>query len=275
MCKKPFDYSRLTALLLLFITLASPMSVHAARLGSDGGPEQTASIKLLDDIPSGNYEPAFGYAYTVQPGDDIWLIAIAHGISMETLAAANDLTDPYIIYPDQRLWVPAEAADVAAFKALAAAPVEKQDPKPAPQAAPAIQPAQPPAEASQWAVIILNQMNEKRAQFGLHPLAWNSLLAQAAQAHAGDLARRGWGSHTGSDGASLRSRYARVGYSAGWASENWANYSDPYLTFSMWWNEPPGWDPHRQNILGANFTQVGIGIAKGGYGYFFVADFGD
>lgn len=277
MRKKPIDLLRLTALLLLSLTLVYPTHAYASQPGSGDGPEQTASTELPNDVPNGSFKPAFGYAYTVQPGDDIWLIAIAHDITMDDLAAANGLETPYIIYPDQKLWVPALAADVAEFKQIATAPARSEETAPPAETvrspAPAIEAAPPPAEAGEWAAIIVNQMNEKRAQFGLHPLAWNGSLAQAAQSHADDLAWRGWGSHTGSDGATLRTRYARIGYYPGYASENWANYSDPYVAFSMWWNEPPGWDPHRQNILGAQFDEVGIGIARGGYGYFFVADF--
>ena len=42
----------------------------------------------------------------------------------------------------------------------------------------------------------------------------------------------------------------------------------------MWWNEPKGPDPHRSNIMNPLFIEIGIGIAKGPWGYYFVADFG-
>ncbi len=78
----------------------------------------------------------------------------------------------------------------------------------------------------------------------------------------------------GSDGAALRSRLARAGYAARAASENWANTWNAQGTFAMWFNEPPGADPHRRNILDPAYKEIGIGIAAGGWGYYFVADFG-
>ena len=41
----------------------------------------------------------------------------------------------------------------------------------------------------------------------------------------------------------------------------------------MWWFEPP-YGPHRLNILGPSYDEVGIGIVAGGWGYYVVADFG-
>ena len=55
--------------------------------------------------------------------------------------------------------------------------------------------------------------------------------------------------------------------------ENWANYRTVQQAFAVWWNEPPGDDPHRRNILEPNYREIGIGVARG-YGYFFIADFG-
>ena len=117
-------------------------------------------------------------------------------------------------------------------------------------------------------------MNEQRAAYGLPALAWSPELASAAQAHAEDCAQRNSGSHTGSDGARLRARLQRAGYAAHWVSENWANARSLQQAFTMWWDELPGDDPHRRNILAPQFKEVGIGIAAGGWGAYYVADFG-
>ena len=105
-------------------------------------------------------------------------------------------------------------------------------------------------------------------------LTWSPELAAAAQAHADDCAQRNRGSHVGSDGAKLAARLARIGYAARTSSENWANAQSVQHTFGMWWNEPKGRDPHRRNILNPRFTEIGIGVARGSWGYYFVADFG-
>jgi uncharacterized protein YkwD len=268
-----------------------------------------------------------GYLYTVQPGDDVFIIALAHGIPMEELVAANDLADPYVIHPDETLWVPAAPNEVSedlrqaqvvippappepepepvlasTGAAAGAGEVTGEDPEAGPSGAVAAtealtttvaaEPATPaatpeaaaelaaavpavesPAHISDGARLILDLMNEKRVANGLAPLRWSDQLAQAAQAHAADCAQRGWGSHVGSDGASLRTRLARVDAYPGWASENWANARSAQQAFEMWWFEPP-YGPHRLNILGSSYDEVGIGIVAGGWGYYVVADFG-
>ena len=113
----------------------------------------------------------------------------------------------------------------------------------------------------------------QRTERGLPALVWSDALAQAAQAHTEDCARRNRGSHTGSDGARLRERLARVGYAPRNATENWANAQSPQKAFLMWFNEGPN-GPHRRAILGSGYTEIGIGVARGSWGYYFIADFG-
>ncbi|MEZ4769339.1 MAG: LysM peptidoglycan-binding domain-containing protein [Caldilineales bacterium] len=357
MHKPPIDLRRLLPLVLLTLTLLTPSLASAANSAQPADPEQPIISEQPADIPRANEAAPFGYVYVVQPGDDLWQIATAHGLDMEALAAENNLEAPYWLQPGDKLWVPAKPAPVrppvpaAAQPAAAAASyvvqsgddvwqiavahglseeelaaannlqppywihpgdrlvipgLPAQEPQPAPtpseaqpvavapeqqEAAPEQQEAAPEQQEaaaaanelstqstandgiSPDAALILNNMNERRAAFGLAPLSWSGQLAAAAQAHADDLARRGWGGHVGSDGAHLRTRLGRVDYWAVYASENWANASGPQHAFEMWWYEPD-WGPHRLNILGPNYTEIGIGITQGGWGYYFVADFG-
>lgn len=135
-------------------------------------------------------------------------------------------------------------------------------------------PALPPAIAD-WPQTIFYLINEKRAAQNLPPFAWSPLLAQAAQSHAEDCGRRQFGSHVGTDGAKLRARLERAGYSPAYASENWVFARSPQSAVAWWYDEPPGRDPHRRNILARQYTEVGIGVAFGEGGHFyFIADFG-
>ncbi|MEA3337963.1 MAG: CAP domain-containing protein [Chloroflexota bacterium] len=258
----------LAAMVLLSV---SPLSTVSA-----DSPETRPS-----DIPHPQAAPETGYAYMVKPGDDVWIIAISHGIDMHALAADNGLEPPFVIQPGQKLWVAAAPADLPdRWRPLAAAPPSTGGPPPAritaDTGAPSLSTAAtlPPALA-EWASYLVDRFNEKRSAHGLAPLTWSAQLAQAAQAHAEDCSNRGWCSHVGSDGARLRTRLDRAGYQGSWTGENWANMRDAAQAFDRWWNEPPGADPHRQNILGSAYKTVGIGIAQGGWGYYFIADLGN
>lgn len=289
MSKKLLAHALLFGFLLGTLLMVLPSAVNAISANRIVGPEGPYTYREPPepDIPS---SPT-GYEYTVQPGDDVWIIALAHGISMQALTEANGLAAPYLIHPGDKLWVPAEPATVSEELRQAQVPTPTPRPTPTPTASsprPAITLAtsdktndlssggqsSPPPDAGQWALLLFSLINEKRVQYKLPRLSWSAELAQSAQAHAEDMARRGWGSHVGSDGARLRTRLARAGYPARWAGENWVNVADPRTAFNWWWDEPPGADPHRQNILGPAYREIGIGIARGGYGYFFVADFG-
>jgi uncharacterized protein YkwD len=290
------------ASLLLILTLILPvLNVHAAGAPTD------AETSVSSTIASPSSLPDTGYYYTVQPTDTLWDIAVAHGISVETLVAANTQVDPKRLQAGQTIFVPAQPAVVPRKPTPAppAAPAPTSTPLPEAPAAPAQEAGQTPApadapptepapadtatatpeptpvpeataapEPSGWQAEILKLVNAKRTTLGLPALAWSSELAMAAQAHAEDCAQRNRGSHLGSDGASLTERLARIGYAAGSTSENWANAQSVQHAFGMWWNEPKGRDPHRRNILNSRFTEIGIGVARGPWGYYFVADFG-
>lgn len=244
--------SRLLALLLLLI-LIQPASSVGAGVSPRGvaGPADPPG-----EMPAA--QAAIGYVYTLQAGDTLWDIAASHRITVEALIAANTIANPNLLRPGDRVFVPAAAVTMARKPA-------------APQAAPASAPLPEPTE---WAALLVRLMNEKRAAAGIAPLAWSAEVAAAAQAHADDCLRRGWGSHEGSDGARIYTRLARAGYNARWAGENWVNTHSPQVAFAFWWNEPPGAAPHRSNILNPMYRDVGIGIVKVGWGYYFFVDFG-
>lgn len=223
---------------------------------------------------------AIGYAYTVQPADTLWDIAAAHGITVRALIAANRLVDPGLLRPGQVLWVPAapplsatrsaqaaSSADGEAAAGAAGATLTQTSP-PADPDAQAL-----PTEQEQWPSELLSLINESRIAAGLPPLTWSPELARAAQAHAEDCARRNQGSHVGSDGAPLVTRIGREGSAARWASENWANAQSVQHAFALWWNEAPGRDPHRRNILNPRYTEIGIGVATAQWGTYFIVDF--
>lgn len=289
-------------MLLILILILPVLNVHAAGAPTDAETPTSPTTVTPSSLPG------IGYYYTVQPTDTLWDIAVAHGISVETLVAANTQVDPKRLQAGQMLFVPAQPAvvprkptpaptamptatsapllEVTAVPPQAAEqppPVEAPPPEstPAPDASAAPTPEPTPApeavtapEPGAWQAGLLSSINAKRTAQGLAALTWSPELAAAAQAHADDCAQRNRGSHVGSDGAKLAARLARVGYAARTSSENWANAQSVQHAFGMWWNEPKGRDPHRRNILNSRFTEIGIGVAKGSWGYYFIADFG-
>jgi uncharacterized protein YkwD len=241
-------------------------------------------------------ESLYWTAYTLAPGDSILALADRFGVSAEKIIAVNDLDPGDTLYVGQVLIIPANTLVVAAAPpdtplpptplpptplaiagpATPAASPTVADPAGSPTAIPTLPP--PTGGNPEWAAELTALINEARAANGLPPYTYNSLLALAAQGHAEDCSRRGYCSHVGSDGADLRTRLARVGYGPplnAWG-ENWAWDRTPDGTFHRWFDEPPGADPHRRNILNVRYTEIGIGIAPASStAWYFIADFGD
>ena len=96
----------LASLLLILILILPVLNVHAAGAPTD------AETPISPTPISPSSLPGIGYYYTVQPTDTLWDIAVAHGISVETLVAANTQVDPKRLLAGQTLFVPAQPAVV-------------------------------------------------------------------------------------------------------------------------------------------------------------------
>ena len=110
-------------------------------------------------------------------------------------------------------------------------------------------------------------LNGERADRGLAPLAPNAKLAAAATAYSQDLVDGSYFSHTGRDGSDVLDRIDRTGYiprGAAWTlGENlaWGTgaLATPGSMVQAWMNSPG----HRENILNADYREIGIGIVTG------------
>jgi uncharacterized protein YkwD len=118
---------------------------------------------------------------------------------------------------------------------------------------------------------LLQQTNGYRQGAGLRPLTANAQLMQAAQAHANNMARQDKYGDADTNGHILDAhdvvyRVAQVGYRWATLGENVAydfGYADPAGQLMLqWWNSAE----HRANMLGAKYTEVGIGIATSASG---------
>lgn len=103
---------------------------------------------------------------------------------------------------------------------------------------------------------MVQMVNAERKRAGLPPVTPDAKLARAAQAHACDMANRGFFAHKGSSGSTPKARVKKAGYRTCLTAENisfgWRSV-DQVMHDLM--NSPK----HRENILRRNVDEIGIG----------------
>ena len=109
-------------------------------------------------------------------------------------------------------------------------------------------------------------LNAERAKAGRKPLALDSRLQAAAQAHACDMIENDFFSHYGSDGSKPKRRARRQGCRAGLVGENTAaGQATPRELIREWMDS----EKHRKILLtGRGLNQFGLGVAKYSHGSF-------
>ncbi len=125
---------------------------------------------------------------------------------------------------------------------------------------------------------VVSLVNGQRADASpsLPALTINSSLMISARGHSVDMALNNYMSHTGSDGSTPWQRMLQAGYAGRWGGENiWVGYSSgtPQDAMTWWMNDAP----HRDNILGQYYQDIGVGFAycpTGTYRYIYTIDFG-
>ncbi|WP_299282478.1 CAP domain-containing protein [uncultured Tateyamaria sp.] len=109
---------------------------------------------------------------------------------------------------------------------------------------------------------VLAAVNAERAAKGRSALAYDAQLEAAAAAHAQDMARAGFFSHTGSDGSDISVRLQRVGYPFCFGAENIAAGQRSLNEVMAAWMGSPG---HRKNILHRKAEEVGLAQGPGNH----------
>lgn len=116
--------------------------------------------------------------------------------------------------------------------------------------------------AAIFASVLVEQTNTERSTAKLGSLAINQKLTEAAQMKANDMATRGYFSHVTPDGKNSWYWFDKVGYNYAAAGENLAvNFTDSKDVTEAWMHSPS----HRNNIMGENYTEIGIATAHGTY----------
>lgn len=94
------------------------------------------------------------------------------------------------------------------------------------------------------------------------PLRVSSVLTEAAEAKARHMAEEGYFAHIGPDGKTPWQWFSEAGYTFAYAGENLAvRFDESADVVTAWMNSPS----HRANIVGTQFTEIGVGVAEGVY----------
>jgi len=177
---------------------------------------------------------AQGGAYTVQPGDTMWKIAVRYQIGVSELIQANpQLANPSMIRVGQKITIPS----LDNVKTL-----EQQ---------------------------VINMVNAERAKRGLTKLTANWELCRVARYKSQDMINKNYFDHQSPTYGSPFQMMESFGFRFSAAGENIAygqkSPSEVMYSQAGWMNSPG----HRANILSPSYTQIGVGVAKTSSGTFY------
>ncbi|MCM8711722.1 SafA/ExsA family spore coat assembly protein [Clostridium sp. SYSU_GA19001] len=165
-------------------------------------------------------------SYTVKSGDSMWKIAVRYQIGVSEIISANpQIKNPSLIYPGQKLSIP----NIDDIKKL-----ENE---------------------------VIRLVNVERSKYGLKPLAANWELSRVARYKSQDMKNKNYFSHQSPTYGSPFQMMQHFGIVYRTAGENIAmGQRTPQEVMTAWMNSPG----HRANILKAEYTEIGVGVAKDG-----------
>lgn len=166
---------------------------------------------------------AYAATHTVVRGDSMWKIAVRYQVGLSELISANpQIKNPSLIYPGQVLTIPT-------------IDVKTQESE------------------------VVRLVNIERSKRGLQPLKENWELSRVARYKSQDMINRNYFGHTSPTYGSPFRMMESFGLRYSAAGENIAKgQRTPQEVMNSWMNSPG----HRNNILSATYTQIGVGLAK-------------
>ena len=111
------------------------------------------------------------------------------------------------------------------------------------------------AQATDFGQASLDWVNGERAKSGCGAVALSPKLMRAAAAHADDMAKKGYFSHTGANGSSIGDRVRRQQYGFCFVAENIAKGQGTLDEVLRGWMASPG---HRRNMLHKSAAEIGL-----------------
>jgi uncharacterized protein YkwD len=144
-----------------------------------------------------------------------------------------------------------------------------------------------PTDAFRLEKMVVDQINQDRAAYGLPPVTWDPVAAAAAMQHVQEEADEGYISHWGMDGSKPQLRYTRAGgldvvqenesvslFDQGMAGVTIEEIGREVIKHeALMMAEPAGDDGHKKNILNPHHTGVGVAIAAGRHGIAMAEEF--
>ncbi|MFA5535795.1 MAG: CAP domain-containing protein [Bacillota bacterium] len=231
------------------------------------------SLVVLPILPMGGANAATTYTYQYQTN------YYSYSVPVQTYNTVNTYTLYYDVASGKYYLVPKTPVEnekpAPSNPGNSTKPVET--PKPAPPKPEAPKPVQPkpepvqPVTGSQFEQKVADLVNQERAKFGLSPLAHNGSLSQVARLKSEDMRDKKYFSHTSPTYGSPFDMMKQFGISYRTAGENIAaGQTTPEQVVKAWMDSPG----HRANILNSQYTQIGVGYAKGGsYGHYWTQMF--
>lgn len=123
-------------------------------------------------------------------------------------------------------------------------------------------------QSSDWLVgavlpgVVTTLTNTERAKYNVAPLSRNTVLDAAAQMKAEHMAAEEYFAHDSPGGLTPWYWFEQAGYVYAHAGENLAvHFQDSDEVVKAWMNSPT----HKANVVGSQYTEIGIGTAKGRY----------
>lgn len=117
---------------------------------------------------------------------------------------------------------------------------------------------------------VVARVNVERVRGGCAPLRSNARLGAAAQAHADDMAARGYYAHRSPGGRNAGDRISAAHYRwSAWAENIHRGPHTPARAVSDWMNS----EDHRKNILDCRFRDIGVGVNLAANGPWWVQNF--
>lgn len=117
---------------------------------------------------------------------------------------------------------------------------------------------------------MFDDINALRVQNGLPALTPDPALVNLARDRSLDMASRSYFSHTTPEGLSVFDLMAQRNIAYAWAGENLARNNYPEAeTERVAFDSLVASPPHFQNMLGPNYSRMGVGVAVDADGMFY------